>query len=114
MGKQVIKCKCGSPLRRAQDGMPYCPTCEARRSVEEIGLSESEWSAWQAVVKEFRGIVGDINDKKYDPLVKLLRLWGERLAVFRRSQTVEQVKMAIDCALRPRGSSDDTGEKGGS
>ncbi len=62
----------------------------------------SEGSAWQAVVAEFKGLGMDINDRRYNKLVDMLRLWGERLAALRRTQDAETVQKAMDSAVHPR------------
>ena len=41
---------------------------------------EKEWKAWQEIVKLWPG---DINDKKFNELVKAINAWGEELALLR-------------------------------
>lgn len=47
---------------------------------------QAEWNAWQDVVKDWRKIVGDINDPKYTPLVRSIQVWGEYLVALREDQ----------------------------
>ena len=58
-----------------------------------MDLIHEEWEAWQLVVKEFNASVGDIN--AYDPLVKAIQLWGEKLVKLRVSQSPEEREKAL-------------------
>ncbi len=51
-----------------------------------MDLMRIEWDAWQGVCREFRAVVGEINDAKYNPLTRAIQLWGERLAALRAEQ----------------------------
>lgn len=51
-----------------------------------IRLSNAEHATWQDVTKEFRKVVGDIDDPKYNALVAMINRWGEYLVAFRVTQ----------------------------
>lgn len=59
-------------------------------------VMRKEWDAWQVVVAEWKTACGDINDPKFNRLVRSLRLWGENLAIMRSTQK----KQNRDWALR--------------
>jgi len=46
-------------------------------------LMHQEWEAWQTVVKDWPG---DINDPRFNRVVKAIQLWGEHLASLRVAQ----------------------------
>lgn len=55
----------------------------------------TEYDAWQDVVKEFRNLSMDMNDKRYDPLIKSVCVWGERLHALRAEQSAKVVETAL-------------------
>ena len=56
------------------------------RSDAEFAVGTAEWNAWQDVCREFRAVVGEINDKKYKPLVKAIVLWSDLAHALRCAQ----------------------------
>lgn len=59
-----------------------------------------EYKAWLDVVADFRHIVGEINDPKYDALIRSVILWGEQLVGLRVVQTEEMRQAALSGAER--------------
>lgn len=49
----------------------------------------AEHQAWLDMVADFRELGINVNDEKYNPLVKSICLWGERLVYLRVNQTVQ-------------------------
>jgi len=59
----------------------------------------SEWEAWQDVVREFRKVRIDVNDPRFDLLMKYIRIWGEYLVSLRVDQSEEVRQSAMSDAL---------------
>lgn len=55
-----------------------------------------EWNAWQKVVFEFRSIGIDMNERRFNPLVSAICLWGEELHRLRSGQTADQQLKAFN------------------
>lgn len=47
---------------------------------------DQEYEAWHQLCDELKPFVGDINAPKCSRLVAAIRVWGEELAILRRSQ----------------------------
>jgi hypothetical protein len=47
----------------------------------------TEWRAWQLVVEQFRKLGLDINEDKFNPLIRCIEAWGELLVELRMDQT---------------------------
>jgi len=58
---------------------------------------EAEYSAWQDVVNEFKLIGEDINNIKFDILIKTIQLWAEHLVALRQKQTTITCAKATKC-----------------
>jgi hypothetical protein len=58
----------------------------AARSVKQAKILHDEHQAWRDVCTEFRTVVGDINDKKYNKLVSLLHDWAAQQHLLRKSE----------------------------
>src|SRR4051812_45094193 len=56
-----------------------------------------EAEARQRVVAEWRAVFpgADLNDAKFDPLIKAIELWGEHLVALRAAQDQEVVDRAL-------------------
>ena len=55
------------------------------------GPMDKEWEAWRDVVKLWPG---DMNESKWNPLVRAIERWGEILVELRMTQTSEIVNDA--------------------
>lgn len=56
-------------------------------ALRDLGLMQYEWKGWQDVVREFnRAIPSGINDPQFNPLIKAIQLWGEKLTKLRTAQ----------------------------
>jgi len=56
---------------------------------DDLKQMNDEWQAWQGVVGQFKRLEIDINQERYNPLVRAIELWGEELARLRRKQPLE-------------------------
>jgi hypothetical protein len=55
----------------------------------------TEWQAWQDVNAECKLLGIDMNEHKYDCLIKAIKVWGEQLAALRDTQSVEAAAKAL-------------------
>jgi hypothetical protein len=57
--------------------------------------TDGEWKGWQNVMAEWKRTIGtDVDDKRYDPLIKAIEAWGELLVDLRLTQTETQRTVA--------------------
>jgi hypothetical protein len=75
----------------------------------DCDVMHAEWEAWQEVAKEFSAVVGDINDKRFNPLTKAICVWGEKLHALRATQTPETVEKALQMYVRQLAQARETG-----
>ena len=63
-----------------------------------IDLEEmhNEYDAWQNVVAECQRLGIDMNQEKYNRLIKSICVWGERLHALRATQRADQVQAALN------------------
>jgi hypothetical protein len=58
-----------------------------------------EYEAWKSVARCWPG---DINDQKFNNVLKAIRVWGERLSALRRTQpseTVDRARLMVESRL---------------
>lgn len=62
---------------------------------------EKEHEAWRVAMDEWRAAFPDAdpNDKQYDPLIKAIELWGERLVALRITDP-DTITRALDSKRR--------------
>jgi hypothetical protein len=65
------------------------------KSVIDFAGMDQEYAAWQAVVMECRRLGIDMNEPKYNRLIKAVCVWGERLHALRANQREDQVDRAL-------------------
>lgn len=58
-----------------------------------------EWQAWQDVNSECKALGIDMNEQKYDCLIKAVKVWGEQLAALRDTQSLEVTAKALTMYL---------------
>lgn len=73
-----------------------------KSTLDNFALMQTEWEAWQAIVRELRSRQIEVNDQGNEPLVNALRVWGERLHALRAEQDPEVVARALAMALEGR------------
>ena len=61
---------------------------------------DEEYEAWQQVVAEWRKHPSlaelNMNDPSFNPLIRAIELWGERLTALRLQQTSDERAQALD------------------
>jgi hypothetical protein len=63
-------------------------------NLDDVKQMNAEWQAWQVVVERFKQHNIDMNEPKYNQLIRAIELWGEELALLRRDQPLETVNRA--------------------
>jgi len=63
--------------------------------LRDIAMMNYEWKGWQDVVFEFKSLGIDVNDARYNPVVKAIQLWGEKLHRLRAEQEPRIVEKAL-------------------
>lgn len=70
-------------------------------TIDALAQMGMEHNAWLRMCDSFRVLTGDsVNDEKYRPLMSLVRMWGEELAVLRREQGDDGVTFGRDIRKR--------------
>lgn len=67
-------------------------------AIPDLDPMNVEAEAWQRVVAEWRAVFPgvDLNDAKFNPLVKAIELWGEQLVALRSTQEPAVIDGALD------------------
>lgn len=66
--------------------------------LDNLPRMNAEFEAWKQVVKQFRALGFDINDARFNPLVKAVHAWGEELVSLRVKQSEELRARALSQA----------------
>lgn len=57
-----------------------------KRMLSQATQMDSEWEAWQDVGRDFKAAVGNMNDPKYERLIRGIVVWAEELHLLRSMQ----------------------------